>query len=144
MGKEQFVGSWKLISSEYRSDDGEVIYPMGQQVQGRLNYDDKGYMIVQHMSANRPRFASEDYMRATPTEVQAAFHSSRAYYGTYDVDDKKGTVTHHVKGASIPNWKGQDNVRFFQLAGKRLTLTTPPQLIDGIYRVARLVWERLD
>ncbi len=144
MGREKFVGSWKLLSSEYRSEDGEVIYPMGHEVQGRLTYDDKGRMIVMHMSANRPRFASDDYARATPDETVAAFRSCRAYYGTYDVDEKKGIVTHHVEGATIPNWKGRDNVRFYKLEGKHLTLTTTPQLIDGKLRAGKLVWERLD
>ena len=144
MGKEQFVGSWRLISSQYVSEDGEVIYPMGQHVIGRLMYDDKGYMSVQHMSANRLAFASDDLMGGTASEIKKAFESSRAYYGTYDIDWKKNVIVHHVEGHSVPNGMGRDNVRTFQFSDNRLILTTTPMLMGGKYRVGQLVWERLE
>ena len=144
MDKELFVGSWRLLSSEYVSEDGEVTHPMGQRVMGRLIYDDKGYMSVHHMSADRPAFASDDLMGGTASEIKAAFESFRGYYGTYSVDWEKNIVIHHVEGSSAPNWSGKDNVRTFQFSDNRLMLTSTPMLMNGKSRVAKLVWERLN
>jgi hypothetical protein len=143
MDKGPLVGSWKLLSSEYVSEDGEVIYPMSEQVMGRLVYDDRGFMSVHHMRANRPAFASGDLTDGTTEEIKAAFESYRGYYGTYEVDRDKKVIIHHVEGSSAPNWTGKDNERFFELSGNRLVLTTKPMLVGGKMRSAKLVWERL-
>lgn len=144
MGKEQFIGSWKLLSSEYWTSDGEVIYPMGKEVTGRLMYSPDGYMSVQHMMAHREPFASSDWLRGTPAEFKAAFESYRAYYGTWEVDEKKGAVTHHIEAGSFPNWYGTDFVRFYEITGNRLTLRATPQLMDGKTVTVYLIWEKLN
>ena len=144
MGKEQFVGHFKLLSVEYRSDDGEVMYPMGRRAVGRIMYDDKGNMSVQYMDADRPLFISGDWLRGTPAEIKAAFEGLRTYFGTYEVDEGKGTVTHRVEAGSFPNWAGRDNLRFFEFRHNCLELRTTPLLMGGKYVTGCLVWERID
>ena len=143
MGREQFVGHYRLLSVEYRSDDGEVMYPMGRRAIGRIMYDAGGNMSVQYMDAQRPLFASGDWLGGTPAEIKAAFEGLRTYFGTYDVDEGKGTVTHHLEAGSFPNWAGRDNVRFFRFFDNCLELRTTPLLMGGKYVTGRLVWERI-
>jgi hypothetical protein len=145
MDKEKFTGAWRLISTEYSSEEGGVIYPFGREVIGQLMYDGKGNMSVQIINAKRPHFASNDWLKGTPEEIKAAFEGYRCYFGTYDVDEKKKIVTHHVQGSSFPNWMtgGVEHVRYYEFSGNRLTLRTAQLLMGGKKVVGRLVWERL-
>ena len=145
MDKDKFNGAWKLISTDYRGEDGEVTYPFGEEVVGQLMYDGKGNMGAQIIRADRPNFASGDWHKGTPEEIKAAFEGYRCYYGTYDVDEEKKMITHHVIGSSYPNWmaEGVDHVRYYEFSGNRLILRTVPLLIGGKKMVGRLVWERL-
>ena len=145
MDKEKFTGAWKLISTEYRDEEGKTTYPFGQEVIGQLMYDGKRSMAAQVIKANRPLFASGDWLKGTPEEIKAAFEGFRCYFGTYDVDEEKKIVTHHVEGSSFPNWMtgGVDNVRYYEFSGNRLILRTAPLLMRGKQVIGRLIWERL-
>ncbi|MSQ14770.1 MAG: hypothetical protein EXR50_02775 [Dehalococcoidia bacterium] len=72
---------------------------------------------------------------ATDQEIRAAYTSYIAYFGRYEVDDEKKTVTHHVAGNLNPTTIGLAQVRGFELSGNRITLRTPAQ--------NALVWERV-
>ena len=144
MGKEQFAGSWKLVSSEFRTSDGDVSYPLGKDAVGLIMYDNKGHVSAQIMRPDRPKFASSDHLEGTPAEMKSAFEGYIAYYGTYEVNEKKRTITHHAKGSLIPNWVGVPLERFFEFSGNRLTLSTPPMPMGGKDVVGLLIWERAD
>lgn len=143
MDRDKFIGSWKLLASEYRVSDGSIMYPMGKAVTGRLIYTADGYVSAQHMSADRKPWASNDWLRGTPEETRAAFQSYRGYYGIWNCDEVKHTVTHHIDRGSFPNWTGTDFVRLYEFSGNRLTLLTPPMPMDGKMVQIYLVWERL-
>lgn len=138
------AGTWKLLSFESQSAGGDVSHPFGADAQGQLMYDAPGRMSVVLMRAGRPPFASGDPARGAPDEIKAAFEGFIAYYGTYDIDEELGTVTHHVEANSFPNWVGTHQQRFFTLAGRRLTLRSPPILDDGQTVTLTAVWERVD
>lgn len=139
-----FVGAWRLLSCETRDSRGGVEYPYGERPLGRLLYDDAGNMSAQLMRADRPRFAASDPARGTDTEVRAAFDGHVAYFGTYSIDDSKRAVTHHVTGASFPNWIGVELVRSYAFDDNgRLQLSTPPIEVNGRSLEYVLVWERL-
>src|SRR6059058_5763545 len=135
-GASAIAGTWELLAFESRdSVGGDVAYPLGAHPQGILIYDGRR-MAVQLLDPDRPRFASGDRARGTDAEIRAAFVGSFAYYGRYTVDAPRSTITHHVDGASFPNWAGTDLVREFRLerdsAGRdRLTLSTPPTSVGG-------------
>ncbi len=143
MDKEKFVGAWKLISNEYLSEDGVNTYPLGREAIGLIMYDSQGNMSAQLMNARRPRFLADDWLKGTPEEIKAAFEGMRCYFGTYDVDEVKKIVVHHVHGHSFPNGVGTDNVRFYEFLGNNLILKTVPIKMRGKEVVGRLVWERL-
>ena len=142
--KERFIGTWKLVSSEFRRSNGEVTYPIGRNTSGMLMYDANGHMSVQIMRPNRPAFASSDQLQGTPEEIKSAYKGFVAYFGTYEVNKEEGTITHHVEGSPFPNWVGTDQRRFFELYGNRLTLSTPPVPFGGEQVTARLIWERAE
>lgn len=132
MQNKMLVGTWRFISLVGRSSKGEVYYPYGENLFGRLMYDAKGHMSVLLMRPDRPKFASGDMMKGTPDEIKAAFEGFDAYCGTYEVDAEKGTVTHHVQGSKFPNWVGTDQVRFFEVSGDQLRITAPPILAGDV------------
>lgn len=142
MGKEQFVGTWKLVSSEFRRSDGKLTYPYSREAVGILMYDANGHFSAQVMRPNCPAFASGDPFEGTPMEIKSAFEGFIAYYGTYEVNQKEGTLTHHTEGSSFPNWIGSAQRRFFEFSGNRLTISTPPILWNSQYITAVLIWER--
>lgn len=138
----RLVGTWRLVSFESRLTGGEIRYPMGRDVAGQLIYDELGNVSAHIMDPSRPAFASGDRAAGTEAEVRKAFVGYLAYYGTYDVDAARGTVTHLIKGASFPNWIGRDQVRNYRLDGVRLTITTPPIRAGGEDLITVLLWER--
>ena len=83
-------------------------------------------MAVHLMQPDRPPFTANDIRRGTDPEIRAAFNGYVGYYGTYTVVPASGTVAHHLRGASYPNWVGSDQVRHYRFEGSRLTLSTPP------------------
>ncbi len=139
MNNQEFVGTWKLVSSEYRFSSGETLKLYDA---GVLMYDAQGNMSVQLMQSNRPAFAQADRLGGTLEETQTAFQGYQAYYGTYTIDETQRAVTHHLQGSLLPNWVGVDQVRFYELSGNRLTLRTPPLIIRGAEAVGYLVWQR--
>jgi len=144
MGKEQFIGTWKLVSSEHRRLDGKLAYSKGRDAVGTLMYDASGHMSVQVMRPDRPVFASGDRLKGTPEEIKSAFERFVAYYGTYEVNEEEGTVTHYLEGSLFPNWVGTDLKRFFEFSGNQLTLSTPSMPMGGQQVTGVLLWERIE
>jgi Lipocalin-like domain len=140
----RFVGAWRLLSCETRNSHGQVQFPFGEKPRGQLVYDASGNMSAQLMKTERPRFASRDPARGTDAEVRDAFDGYIGYFGTYSVDDATRAVTHHVHGASFPNWTGATLVRSYAFDEKgRLRLSTPPIEVGGELLEYILVWERM-
>jgi lipocalin-like protein len=136
------VGTWRLVSYEARASSGEIRHPLGQQVVGQLFYDAGRNMSAHVMRLDRPSFASSDPEAGTNAEVRAAFEGYVSYFGTYTVDPSTRTVTHHVRGASYPNWIGSEQVRYYRIDGPHLVLSTPPIPYRGESFAYVLTWER--
>ena len=139
-----FVGTWKLISFETRRSDGGVMYPFGKDLQGLIMYDAKGYWSCHIMGKNRPAFASGQMAKGTPEEIKAAFEGALCYWGTYDIDEKEKILKLHIIDSLYPNWKGQDQKRFYEFSGNRYSIKTPPMRAGEVEIVSVLVWERVN
>ena len=142
MESNPFMGTWKLVASEYRVSDGKVTYPLGEDCVGLLMYDNIGNMTAQLMRPNCSKFTSGDMRKGTTEEITDAFNAFIAYFGTYEVNVENKTIAHHVKGSLFPNWVNETQVRHYSFEGDRLTLCTPPFPIGGKTGVGVLVWER--
>lgn len=64
MSVNAFIGSWSLVSSMFKGEDGKVNHPLGEQVLGRINYEPNGTMAAQLYSATRPRLPPTIWRRA--------------------------------------------------------------------------------
>jgi len=62
------VGTWRLISAESRSDDGQAQPTLGSHPAGVLMYDAGGRMSVHLMRRDRSAFTSGDMRGATADE----------------------------------------------------------------------------
>jgi hypothetical protein len=107
---------------EARGPSGEVTYPYGEKLFGRLIYTTEGFMSVFLMNPDRPRFASEDPLAGTREEIEAAYRGFDAYCGSFTVNMDRATVTHHIQASKYPNWIGTDQVRSFEIQNNRLKL----------------------
>ena len=142
MVKNNFVGIWRLVVSQFTPADGAIIYPYGKDALGMLIYDRDRHMSVQIMRPDRSAFVSGDLREGTPEEIKAAFDGYVAYFGTYEVNEEESTVTHSIKGSLFPNWIGLNQKRFFEFSGNCLTLKTQPMPAAGTTVYGILVWER--
>ena len=70
---------------------------------------------------------------------QRAILGYDSYFGRYTVDEKAGTVTHHVEGSLFPEDLGSDWLRPFTLEADRLTLRLTSA--DGLTRT--LIFQRM-
>ncbi len=143
MDELSVVGRWKLISINAENPDGDVRYPYGEDPFGMLMYDADGYMSLLIMRRNRSKFASGDMLGGTPEEIKEAFEKFEAYCGTYEVDEEKSIITHHIEGARFPNWEGTDQQRFFELSDDRLVINSVPIPARGTEWVVSLIWDRV-
>ena len=139
-----FVGTWQLGDSYSEKAGQRSALPLGGQVIGQVNYDAAGNMAAQLMGADRPPLSSRNPQEVSDAEYRVAFQGYTSYFGTYVIDAEAGTVTHHVRGASVPNWPGHEQFRYFELDGEQLTLHTPPMRDnDGEKAVHTLVWHKV-
>ena len=133
--RKPIVGTWRLVSIEGGAQNAAN---RGAKPTGIIMYDSHGLMNVQIMPDRpRPKYTG------TPTAEQAldAMRGYTAYWGTYTIDEKAQTVTHHRQG--MLDGGVVDYVRKFELkdGGNRITLTpiaggttSPPN---------HLTWERV-
>ena len=136
----KFVGTWKLVSIE-----GQRV-PRRDGV-GLIMYDTTGYMAVQIMPLDRPKFASGNRQQGTQEEIRAALDGYAAYFGPYEVNEAEGVVIHHLEGSIFPNEIGRDNIRYYEFSGDQLTLI-PTNMVDSKLApkssaTVRFIWERV-
>src|SRR5918995_540847 len=142
MASNPLMGTWRLLSWENRSvEDDEVSYPLGKDAEGYIMYNPDGYMFVAIMSPYRINFAGGDLLSGTPEEEAKAEETFLSYCGPYDFRGE--TVIHHIEISSFPNWSGVEQERLVEVGGNRVTLSTPPILIQGKQQTAHLIWERV-
>ena len=68
--------------------------------------------------------------------MKDAFLGYSAYFGTYDVNEVEGYVTHRREGHIVPDQVGTDVKRFYVFEGNTLTLMPN--------RDRRLRWKKLN
>jgi hypothetical protein len=140
---DRFVGSWRLISTEFRASDGSPTQsPYGTEPKGLLMYDAGGNMAAQLAQGQRKPFATADRKGGSDSETRVAFESYQAYYGRYRIDERERAVIHTVTQALLPNWVGTEQRRYFTFREGKLILQTPPMIIGGEHVTGVLTWER--
>ena len=135
----RIVGTWQLMTRTVRRADGTTIVDpvLGEKPTGRLVYDASGAMSLQMMRTGRKDAITPAGPKDKPNPRVILGYDS--YFGRYSVDEKAGTVTHHVEGSLFPEDLGSDWVRPFTLKGDTLTLRLTGE--DGLTRT--LVFQRM-
>ena len=141
MTANPLIGTWRLISWENRSVDGQISYPLGQDAVGYIMYNQDGYMCVAIMRPNRAPFAAGDLLSGSIQEKVHAAETYVSYCGRYEFQGD--VVIHHVELSFFPNWVGVDQERLVELTGNQLILSTRPLLLGGRQQTAHLIWERV-
>jgi len=127
---KRLVGTWRLVSIT----ESQLQQYRGEHPTGLLYYDDKGQMAVQIMpSRERGKYAGT---LPTAEEARDAVLGYTAYFGTYTVDERNQTVTHHRTGNINPGGLG-DFVRRYQFLSEDRIILMP------IESTAGLTWERI-
>ena len=130
-----------------RRGDRRVDPGLGEDPIALLYYDTTGHFAAQFMKRDRSLNASVTSSAAVPTAGESGRNNSRAqggydaYFGTYTVDDARGTVINGCRGASAEN-VDQVLTRSMTVEGDRLTIEVETAASDGEPVTRTLVWRR--
>jgi Lipocalin-like domain len=127
---QRLVGSWRYVGTTY---DGNAVQTRGVNPKGIIMYDGHGYMAC-HVAPDRE--VTKAGIEPTPEEAKAALANHIAYFGTYSLDEKARTVTHHRLGSIQPSDKG-DVVRGYEFGGRRL-------ILHPVGTRQEVIWERIE
>ena len=127
-----FLGTWRLASfeSDERTMASEGAHPIGM-----LMYDATGHMAGQ-IQPDRPRASWPPEQLPTPQQALDAVNGYWAYFGTYAVNERAKTVTHHREAAL--NFDAVEYVRRYEFQGRDRLVLVPVESAES-----RLVWERV-
>ena len=127
--KEQFVGTWTLVSS-YVEQDGKRIEPFGPKPLGYMMFAASDHFSWNFMRPDRPKFASNNRQTGTPEENKAAVQGNISAFGTYTLDPG-GSLTLQIIGSNFPNWDGTTQKRMVEISGNQMKYFTPATSMGG-------------
>jgi hypothetical protein len=141
----KLVGAWRLVSIQGTDATFHFAY---DHPTGILIYDRSGWMSVQIAIKGQRKPFVNGPAGGTGEEKAAAFDSYVTYYGPWTLDLKEQTVTHHIADSTSPNWRGHDNVRWFEFQGNNRLVLIPREdgnggVIDRKNATFKLLWERI-
>ena len=105
------VGTWRFVEITDFDSTGAPVQYYGDKPCGFIIYTTSGQVSVQIAKCPSPDQA--------PTDLAATYNG---YFGTYTVNEARGTVTHLVEGGSAPDYIGTPQQRPFKIKGDTLVL----------------------
>ena len=142
--RARILGAWQLESRMVRNAKGDVLLDpvLGMQPLGRLFYDASGHMMLQMMRQQRAQAISVPSNRhdADNPRIVLGYDS---YFGTFQVNESAGTITHHVEGSLFPEDLGKDFQRRFSIDGDTFTLSFTSKSAEGSDVTRTLRFRRL-
>ena len=138
------VGTWSLLSRIDRTAVGaERVEPsLGAHPVALLFYDAAGHFAAQFMKRDRASVPAPASSTAAPNNSRA-IGGYDAYFGTYTVDDERGTVTQRLLGALSPESVGQVLTRGMEVSGDTLTIEVATASPAGEPVTRTLIWKRV-
>lgn len=140
---ETLPGTWQLLSRIDLTAAGErrAEPSLGEDPHALLIYDRSGNFAAQFMRRDR----SID----VPDAPGGAKNNSRAqggydaYFGTYTIDDRNGTVTQRLTGALARENVGLVLARAMEVEGDTLVIKLGTNSADGTPVTRTLTWRRV-
>jgi hypothetical protein len=135
------IGTWELVSRIDTNANGQVVSEpsLGSDPYGYLIYDKAGHVSAQLMARNRKSAYPAKLISADPNNTSAT-DGYDAYFGHYEVDLTRHTLTHILELALGPTDVGRRIVRRYQLEGDKLTIRFEPGA-PGVTRT--IIWRRV-
>ena len=138
--KEQFVGTWILLSEETWDRNGTKTALLGANPKGILIFDGGGRFAQVQVRPDRPKFKSNNRLEGTPEENKAALAGGIGQFGTWSVNEADKSLSLHMDGVvHNPNEEGSDQKRSISLTGDELKIIIP---VTGDGGRAELVYRR--
>jgi hypothetical protein len=134
---DRLIGAWNLVSWFETRPDGGIDHHLDDGWIGKLIYTADGHVSAQIVQKNLHRFIDEDYRNASAAESAAAWKGYFGYFGTFSVDPRQRSITHHIEGAWFPNLAGTDQVRRYRFEDSRLILEA-----DSAWGHVGVIWTR--
>ena len=146
--RTRLVGTWRLARTDRYDQRGEPLSHLMHptvglaEVLGYLMYDgERVGMILQEIERS-------------PDDILGAVEGYTAYFGTYEVNEAQGYVTHRVAGSLNPRLIGEAPELLYEFSGDQLILTPGLQCPDSYITDSgcsygttgvqlRYVWDRL-
>ena len=85
--RERLIGAWRLVSLAVPGPDGKILV---SHPAGMLTYTQDGHVSVQLMYPASESAISNEYV----------LNGYEASFGSYDIDEAKHILTHHIQGAN--------------------------------------------
>lgn len=136
-------GTWRLESrvDVTNAGDRKIDPSLGEQPIALIFYDRSGNFSAQFMKRDRSGPAVDvPAGAANNTRAQGGYD---AYFGTYEVDDVRGTVTQRLLGSLSRDNVGQVVTRGMVVAGDTLTIRLRTVAVDGEEVTRTLTWKRV-
>ena len=127
MLKSEIVGTWKLESFEIE-DTEKKISQWGKNTRGLLIYSESDQVSVN---------ISKDVEVNSQNEAENVLDSILFYSGSYRVEGN--LIRHQVTIASNPTRVGKEMLRYAEIDGDRVILTTPFESFGRAF----LIWKRI-
>jgi ribosomal protein L31 len=120
MTQHPIIGTWSLISIQFEdAASGELFNMYGEKPSGYIMINPDGHaMALITDSSNKPTRG--------PTVGAELFKKMMAYAGPYTINGDN-TFTTKIVSAWHPAWVGTEQVRFFDVHGDKLAITTAVQ-----------------
>jgi hypothetical protein len=130
--RSQILGAWQLESRTVRDAGGRTQNDpvLGETPAGLLLYDASGRVSLQMMRQGRsqPISRPSNPRDAANPRVVLGYDS---YFGTFQVDEAAGMITHHVEGSLFPEDLGKDFQRRLTVQDDVLTLSFTSKPAEG-------------
>lgn len=141
---KDLIGTWELTAREDFTAGGERRFDpaLGADPVGILVYDRTGHFAAQFMKRDRSRVPGAEAAIAAPNNSSAR-GGYDAYFGSYTVDDARGTVTQRLVGALSPENVGLVLTRAMAVVGDELTIRLETATGSGEPITRTLRWRRV-
>ncbi|QCK16342.1 lipocalin-like domain-containing protein [Mangrovivirga cuniculi] len=138
----QIIGAWRLVEWVFENETtGEKHSFYGDNPDGLLIFDNSGWMTVQIAKEPRKDLKSNSFDSGIPEELSDAYKSYMGYFGKFR-ETEPGVLEHTVQNSLYPNWRGDIHIRYGEVNGNLLTLSTPPTNTENGSISFKITWEK--